>query len=127
VDLHGGWRSHGPVAFGTVRIGVSDREVLPSLGAEVRGLRVSSALAVTGSATAWLQPRALRWGAPPTPGGAVSARLEWDASPRWAPFLGLRAKTAGWEPGIAALDPATYVIGGALLGLGRPSARWGDR
>jgi hypothetical protein len=122
VDLHGGYRESGATAFGTVRLGVSDGRVFPSVGAELRDVHLRGDLWLDGEATAWLQPDALRWGGDPRPGGALSARVRWRAAERAAPFVGVVAKSSGWEPGIAALDPALYLTAGATLGVGRPRA-----
>lgn len=122
VDLHGGYRKSGPTFFGTARIGMSEARLMPSLGAEVRDWPLGGDVRLDADATAWLQPQDLRWGAPGRPGGALSARLRWDVEGRFAPYIGLRAKTAGWEPGIAALDEALYVTAGARLAAGRARA-----
>lgn len=122
LDLHGGYRETGATLFGTVRVGVSDDKVLPSLGAEIRDLHLGPDLLLDGGLTAWLQPEELRFGAAATPGGSLSARVRWQGSARAAPFVGLRAKTAGWEPGLAALDPAVYLSAGATFGLGHARA-----
>lgn len=126
VDLHGGWRRSGPTVFGTARLGFSDGAVFPSVGAEVRDLAVGGAVTLDADAVAWLQPADLRWGGAPRPGLALSARLRWATSSRSAPYVGLRAKTAGWEPGMAALHPAVYLTTGARFALGRARAS-GDR
>lgn len=88
----------------------------------MRDVALGGRLWLDGGLTVWLQPDDLAWGGAPEPGGALSARLRWRTSARAAPFVGLRAKTAGWEPGLASLEPALYVSGGATFGVGRPRA-----
>lgn len=94
----------------TGRAFTSLRLVLPGLEAEwVRG-RVQLAgvaLEVSPAVGLWLQPEQLRWDAAAVrPGGFVRLRAEWRPLPRFGLFGEVQAKTAGWQPGTVALDPA---------------------
>ncbi|MEZ4241866.1 MAG: hypothetical protein R3F59_38095, partial [Myxococcota bacterium] len=122
VDLHGGLRpAHGPATLVTLRAGVSDGQLQPAVEARLVDLALTDALSLDAGLEAWLQPQALRWGAPSRPGGRLSLQASWRTG-RLAPWIGVDAKSAGWSPGLAALDPAVYLRAGATAWLGRPAA-----
>lgn len=126
LDLHVGARSSSGrgAVLGTLRLGVSDGRAFPAVDVDLVNVRLGARTALDAGVAAWLQPRDLRWGAAPTPGGRAAVRGVWRFHDRFEAWAGLEAKSAGWSPGLAALDPAVYGRVGASALLGRPSAVW---